>query len=79
MESFKYVLTQLPQQQQHQHQQRASFAVNVVAIGDVLLQMALVEDMRGEYAQAKEILDKLVGRTDAATLEAKIKKYAESK
>lgn len=52
MDSFKFVLTQLPQQ-------KPSTMGGPVSIGDVLLQMALVEDMRGEYAEAKEILDKL--------------------
>lgn len=52
MDCLKFVLTQLP------YQTPSPMGIKVCA-GDVLLQMALVEDMRGEYAEAKAILDKL--------------------
>lgn len=54
MDSFKFVLTQLPP-----HPRPSATTGVTVTIGDVLLQMALVEDIRGEYAEAKEILEKL--------------------
>lgn len=72
MSCFKYVLSVTSYSSyNHRHSQPRHPLMNI-GPGDVLLQMALVEDSQGEFAQAKEILEKLTSEGNPRSYKARL-------
>jgi glucose repression mediator protein len=71
MNCFKYVLTVTSSSSFSSSRNYRHPLINI-GPGDVLLQMALVEDAQGEYAQAKEILEKLTSEGNPRSQRARL-------
>src|SRR5258708_7956953 len=73
MNCFKYVLTATSSSYSSgsRHIYHRHPLMNI-GPGDILLQMALVEDAQGEYSQAREILEKLTTEGNPRSLKARI-------